>query len=214
VRIIGHPTRFRGTLLLLFIIGIIAMAAWVVRIHRQMREDLSPWFGRGSSLAELPYTVIVGPVDSVKGIRGLVEIGMQRHLLIRNIGSPVIAGISVEEAEKKGFIDPGDVSADLFDGVFAWIEYDYRGAVQSITFDLRAFNEKFGGRQKVLLAHRGQTYLLSNELSQSQVVALFRARGDFSVRVQGPDLVIKGTGTLLSFGDGGRHLESIRIITL
>jgi hypothetical protein len=211
MRIIGRPTRFRGFLLLVLIIGMIAIGVWVVRMQRQMREGSSPWFGRGSSLAELPYTVIVGPVDSVKGIPGLVEIGMQRHALMRNIGSPLIAGMSIEEAEKKGFIDPEDVSADFLGGVFAWVQYDYRHAVQSITFDLRAFNEKFGGRQKVLLAHHGQTYLLGEELSQSRVIALFRDRGVPNVRAQGSIVVIGGTGVSLRFDDGGRHLESVSI---
>lgn len=211
MRILERSTVSHKLLLLLLVAGMIAIGIWVVGIQRQMRQESSPWFGRGSSLAKLPYTVIVGPVDSVKGIPGLMEIGMQRKTLVHNIGSPLIAGMSVEEAEKKGFIDPEDVAADFFGGVFAWVQYDHRHAVQSITFYLRAFNEKFGAKQKVLLVHRGQTYLLSGDLSQKQVIALFRDQGVSGVRAQGSILVIRGTGVSLRFDDGGRYLESVSI---
>lgn len=212
MRLFRRSVLFRRLLLPILVVGVIVVGVYLVKTR--IEQPSSPWFGRGGSLGGLHYTIIVGPVDSIKGIPGLVEIGMQRNALVRSIGSPLIAGMSIREPEKRGFMDPEDVSADFFDGVFAWIQYDYRHAVQSITFDLRAFAKKFGGRQKVLLAHCGRTYLLHEGLSQSNVVALFGTKADSGVQVQGSDLVIKGTGTSLRFGDGGRRLESISIIEL
>lgn len=180
-----------------------------------IKRNSSPWFGRGSSLAKFPYTVVVGPVDAVKGIRGLVEIGMPRNRVTANIGPPLIEGMSTSDAERKGFIDPEDVSSDFFDGVFAWVQYDSQHEVMSLTFNLKAFRQQFGGNQKVLLTYRGRTYLLDTELTQNQVTAMFRADQEGpSVRVQGSELVIESTGTSLAFDDDGKHLQTVSLIAL
>jgi len=203
-------------LLLVTALGVAVILTVSVALSRfRQGWPTSPWFGRGGSLPKLPYTVVVGPVDAIKGIPGLVEIGMPRASATANLGPPLIAGMPAEEARERGFFDPGDVSADFVGGVFAWVQYGTQRRVISITFDLRAFARKFAGTQKVLLMYRGRTYLLDGDLTRSKAIAMFgaRPRGP-KVRLYGPDLVIEGTGASLQFDFKRHRLTSVSICAL
>jgi len=179
------------------------------------RRCSAPWYCRGEALEKFPYTVVTGTVDSERGILGLLEIGASRERVESRLGCPLVRSISAKGAERMGFWDPDDVSGDFYDGVFAWVQYNYREAVISITFDFVAFNSKFGGKQKVLLSHRGISYLLSPDLTEKQASMLLRTRNGNPIgHWQGHEFIIDGTGTSLSFDSENCRLRSVGVVTV
>jgi len=180
-----------------------------------MIQESWPWFGRGNRLPALPYRVVVGPVDASYGISGLTEIGMSKQVVQKSLGHPLVKGLTAKDTERRGFIDPEDVAAEFYDGIFAWVRYGEKNRVISITFDLLAFAQKLRGDQRVLLQYRGATYLLHKDLSQGDVVAMLRDKSAASdIQLQGSEVVIRGTGTSLTFSESTGKLRSVTIIAL
>jgi hypothetical protein len=189
-----------AVLLVLLIVFAIPLLRW------QIENMSSPWYGRARQLAALPYLVVEGPVDAVRGIPGTLEMGMSRSELLHDLGEPLVKRMSIQEAERKGFgIDPEDVAQDFFAGVFAWVSYNARDEVASLTFDLQAFHERFHGRQTVTLSYKDRTYRLSDELTRGEAARIFSGKsGAPRGRVSGAEIILLGTGTSLSFDNEDR----------
>ncbi|MHB9024251.1 MAG: hypothetical protein ACYC7E_08755 [Armatimonadota bacterium] len=205
--------RFYLTVLLISISVLAVLAVILLLLSKQYISDhSSPWFGRGAKLKTFPYRVIVGPVDADRGIPGVLELGMRHRDVRFYLGPPLVKGLKSEEAEQKGFIDPEDVSADFFDGVFAWVHFDNEEKVMSIEFSLQGFAQKFHGEQRVLLRYKGETFLLIPHLSQGNAVIMFRSKlAAQDIRVQGSTLLLNGSGTSLLFDQEDGTLRSVWI---
>jgi len=184
------------------------LARWIIL------QNSSPWFGRGANLSLIPYTIIVGPVEVNKGIPGLIETGMKKKEARKRLGNPLVKGLTTNEAERRGFIDPEDISDDFYNGIFAWIQYGKEDKVISITFDLAAFAKKFHGNQQVLLQYNGQMYLLSSDLSQDDIIAMFHEKvASANIKIQKGAIIIEN-GTILDFDSERSKLNMVTIIAL
>jgi hypothetical protein len=196
------------------LITLISLIACLLFARWYVAQNSSPWFGRGANLSAIPYRIVVGPVDAKNGIPGFITPGMQRDEVERHLGYPLVKGMTIKDAEHRGFIDPEDITNEFFDGVFAWVQFGSANKVISITFDLVGFAQKFRGDQRVLLQYRGQTYLLHKGMSQEDVVTMFRDESATSdITIQGSEVIV-GKGTALTFQSGNGKLRTITIIAL
>lgn len=172
-------------------------------------SEKAPWLGRGKNLQCLPYKIVVGPVEVNRGVVGILEIGMKREDIVAKLGHPIVRAMTAEEVSQKSVWDVEDVSDELYEGVFAWVQYDKDRKINSICFDLAAFHEKFGGEQQVILHYQGRTVLFGRHLSQSEVIVLLQSHlGLTRLRIEAARIVVIGTGIVLEF-DTGKHLSKI-----
>lgn len=188
-------------LVLFIVVVLISVAALLIR--KTVGDWTDPWFGRGANLRACPYRTLVGPVDMNRGVVGVLEIGMPKATVQRNLGKPIVAAMSAAEVRKQPLLDLEDVDDDYYDGVFAWVSYDRQNRVSMITFDLDGFSCKFRGHQTVVLTHGKQTYLLNDTVTQDQAITMLRSIKGVTPLWKGKGfrIVIVGTGVDLFFDD-------------
>jgi hypothetical protein len=156
-----------------FLIGS-AFLIGTIGLHGCYRAgDTAPWFGRGQNLPKAPITVLVGPIDLDRGIVGVLELDMRRKEVEAVLGKPLVGPMSQEEALRRG-IDPEDVMNNLYGGVFAWVQYNYRNEVISIEFTPRALKERMGLEQKLLIRVGNRTLVLSSKTHRRDVESFVR----------------------------------------
>jgi hypothetical protein len=142
-----HRAVFVVNLFLLLVTGVV-----VYKI--KTRIDL------GSEVLVVPMQVGVPG----EGVPEQLTVGMPRHQVISNLGSPRIP-------RKPGF--DGDPLLELTAKVFAWVGYDERDAVASIEFDLSESRREYAGEQQINLLYKGRRYLLKSGMTQEAITQLF-----------------------------------------
>lgn len=128
----------------------------------------TPWFGRGQNLPRAPITILTGPIDLDRGIQGVLELDMKRDQVEANLGEPLVPEMPSEVALDQG-LDPEDVGDNLYSGVFAWVQYNYKDEVISIEFLPRALEERMGLKQELFVRFGGQTLKLSSRTHRRDV---------------------------------------------
>lgn len=189
------------------------------------RSAIPPWKGSQPLFREAVPYVVVGPVDTTDGIRGLVEIGIPISEVTRRLGKPLVWDAR-RKAETDIFpfhdywedIEP-EPSWRFYSGANVWVVEDILGPVWSIEFHLDGYSARYFGEQGVLLEHKGKHLIVNRRTTRASLLAgvagrpvlPFQARYPITPKNPNPPLYITGSLTELSFDPRSGRL---RLVTL
>lgn len=189
------------------------------------RSAIPPWKGSQPLFREAVPYVVVGPVDTTDGIRGMVEIGMPIAEVTRRLGKPLVWKVRRRaETDIFPFYDSWrDIEPEprwsFYSGANVWVRHGIEGRVASIEFHLDGYSERYFGEQGVLLEHKGTHLIVSRRTTRASLLAgvagrpvlPFQARYPITPKNPNPPLYITGSLTELSFDPRSGRL---RLVTL
>ncbi len=211
----------RGVAILLGVCSVLAAVAGFLL----WRSAIPPWKGSQPLFREpVPY-VVVGPVDTTDGIRGMVEIGMPITEVTRRLGKPLVWEVrrTAEtdilpsyDALDYGVVDP---TWRFYSGANVWVSPGIQQCAASIEFHLDGYSERYFGEQGVLLEHKGKHLIVNRRTTRASLLAgvagrpvlPFQARYPITPKNPNPPLYITGSLTELSFDPRSGRL---RLVTL
>jgi len=177
-------------------------------------RDTPPWFGRGRNLPKAPITVLTGTIDLSRGLVGVLELGKNRKQVETVLGKPLVEAMPREEALQRG-IDSEDVMNELYGGVFAWVQYNYKDEVISIEFTPRALKERMGLAQRLLVYMGDRVMVLSPQTHRRDVESFVRGLRVKEVRDYGHYMVLEFEKSLCAiYFDHDENFETLSISSL
>ena len=145
-------------------------------------------------------SVITGPVDSQRGLRGILEKGMTRDEVISHLGEPEIE-------PGYPFPEEGD---EYFKGIFARTRFNMQYKALSIDFRPDEVRLRYNIDQRIALSVKGKVYMLDSSTKLTDLSNQFR-KDKIPFHVSGPSITLANGGAFLTFENSGERFNRLSI---